>query len=143
MTEHYPRDLIGYGADPPHANWPGEARIAVQFVLNYEEGGERCVLHGDDTSETFLSEIVGGPAYPARHLSMESVYEYGSRAGVWRLLRLFAEYDIPLTVFAVGMALQRNPEAAAAFVEAGHEVAAHGWRWINYQDVDEATGVFR
>ena len=139
MAEDYPRDLIGYGADPPKANWPGDARIAVQFVLNYEEGGENCVLHGDPASETFLSEIIGAPAHPARHLSMESIYEYGSRAGVWRLLRLFAAHEIPLTIFAVGMAIERNPAVARAFVEEGHEIAAHGWRWIDYQDVDEET----
>jgi allantoinase len=134
-----PRDLAGYGASPPHADWPGGARIALQFVLNYEEGAERSVLHGDAASETFLSEIVGAVPYPgARHMSMESLYEYGSRAGVWRLLRLFHERELPLTIFAVAMALERNREAAAAFVEHGHEVAAHGWRWIDYQGVDEA-----
>ncbi|MDX1604765.1 MAG: allantoinase PuuE [Candidatus Competibacterales bacterium] len=139
MAEDYPRDLLGYGAHPPHANWPDGARIALQFVLNYEEGGENCVLHGDPASETFLSEIIGAPAHAARHMSMESIYEYGSRAGVWRLLRLFDEHRIPLTVFAVGMALERNPEVAEACVKAGHEIAAHGWRWIDYQHVDEAT----
>jgi allantoinase len=136
----YPRDLVGYGRTPPHAAWPERARIALQFVLNYEEGGENCVLHGDAASEAFLSEIVGAqPLRGARHMSMESLYEYGSRAGVWRLLRLFAERRLPLTVFAVGMALARNPEAASAFVESGHEVASHGWRWIDYHGVDEAT----
>ncbi|HVK54653.1 MAG TPA: allantoinase PuuE [Burkholderiales bacterium] len=136
----YPRDLIGYGRRPPHAKWPNGARIAVQFVLNYEEGGENCVLHGDPASETFLSEIVGAqPFVGARHMSMESIYEYGSRAGIWRLLRLFGDRGLPLTIFAVGMALARNPDAAAAFAEAGHEIASHGWRWINYHDVDEAT----
>ena len=136
----YPRALAGYGATPPHADWPGAARIALQFVLNYEEGGEMSVLHGDAASETFLSEIVGAqPFAGARHMSMESLYEYGSRAGVWRLLRLFGERALPLTVFAVGMALERNPEVARAMVEGGHEVASHGWRWINYHGVDEAT----
>src|SRR5262249_2545641 len=126
----YPRDLIGYGAQPPHADWPGGARIALQFVLNYEEGGENCVLHGDAASEAFLSEIVGAQPFPgARHMSMESLYEYGSRAGVWRLLRLFRERRLPFTVFAVGMALERNPEVARAMMEGGHEVASHGWRW--------------
>src|SRR5258708_38033939 len=134
MTEaSYPRDLIGYGARPPQADWPGGARIALQFVLNYEEGAESSVLHGDRASETFLSEIVGATPYPgARHVSMESLYEYGSRAGVWRLLRLFRERKLPLTVFAVAMALARNREAAAAFVEGGPEIAARGRRWINY-----------
>lgn len=135
----YPRDLAGYGRHPPRADWPGNARIAVQFVLNYEEGGENCVLHGDKGSEQFLSEIIGAPAYPARHLSMESIYEYGSRAGVWRVLREFERRGLPLTVFGVSMALERNPEATAAFVELGHEIACHGWRWIHYQEVDEAT----
>ncbi|MFY7942813.1 MAG: allantoinase PuuE [Burkholderiaceae bacterium] len=135
----YPRDLIGYGARPPHAQWPKQARIALQFVLNYEEGGENCVLHGDAGSEQFLSEMFNPPSYPARHLSMESIYEYGSRAGVWRLLREFEQRGLPLTVFAVGMALQRHPELAQSLVELGHEIACHGWRWINYQTVDEAT----
>ncbi|HVO90728.1 MAG TPA: allantoinase PuuE [Casimicrobiaceae bacterium] len=135
----YPRDLVGYGAHPPHPRWPGGARIAVQFVLNYEEGAERCVLHGDAASETFLSDIVGAQPFAARHMSMESLYEYGSRAGVWRLLRLFRERAMPLTVFAVGMALARNPAVAEAMVRDGHEIASHGWRWISYQDIDEAT----
>lgn len=133
----YPRDLTGYGACPPKANWPDRARIAVQFVLNYEEGGENSVLHGDAASEQFLSEIVGAAAYPARHLSMESIYEYGSRVGVWRILREFEVRGLTLTVFAVGMALERNPEVARAFVEYGHEIACHGYRWIHYQDVPE------
>ena len=135
----YPRDLVGYGRNPPHARWPGNARVAVQFVLNYEEGGENCVLHGDRTSEQFLSEIIGAPAFEARHLSMESIYEYGSRAGVWRILREFERRSLPLTIFGVSMALERNPEATAAFVELRHEIACHGWRWIHYQGVDEAT----
>ena len=135
----YPRDLAGYGARPPHPRWPGEARIALQFVLNYEEGGENSVLHGDAGSEQFLSEMFNPPSYPARHLSMESIYEYGSRAGVWRLLREFERRGLPLTVFGVAMALERHPELARAFVELGHEVACHGLRWINYQTVDEAT----
>src|SRR5690606_2191321 len=136
-TTNYPRDMIGYGRNPPQANWHEKARIAVQFVLNYEEGGENCVLHGDPGSEQFLSEIIGAAAYPARHLSMESIYEYGSRAGVWRLLREFEKRRLPLTIFAVGMALERNPEAAQAFVELGHEIACHGYRWIHYQSVPE------
>jgi putative urate catabolism protein len=135
----YPRDLIGYGRTPPHAQWPGAARIALQFVLNYEEGGENSVLHGDPASETFLSEIIGAQAFPMRHMSMESLYEYGSRAGLWRLLRMFEERQLPLTVFGVAMALQRHPEAVAAFRELGHEIACHGLRWISYQNVDEAT----
>jgi len=135
----YPRDLVGYGRNPPHPQWPGNARIALQFVLNYEEGGENCVLHGDPGSEQFLSEIVGAAAYPDRHLSMESIYEYGSRVGVWRLLREFERRGLPFTVFGVSMALERHPELARAFVESGHEVACHGWRWIHYQGIDEAT----
>lgn len=133
----YPRDLRGYGRNPPHAKWPGNARIAVQFVLNYEEGGENCVLHGDPGSEQFLSEIVGAASYPDRHMSMESIYEYGSRAGLWRILREFERRDLPLTVFGVGMALERHPEAAGAFVELGHEIACHGYRWIHYQSMPE------
>jgi putative urate catabolism protein len=139
MAAPYPRDLVGYGRRPPHAGWPRKARIAVQFVLNYEEGGENSVLHGDAGSEQFLSEIIGAQAYPARHLSMESLYEYGSRVGVWRILREFERRKLPLTVFGVAMALERHPEATAAFVELGHEIASHGWRWIHYQGVDEAT----
>ena len=135
----YPRDLLGHGRHPPHAQWPGQARVALQFVLNYEEGGENAVLHGDAGSEQFLSEMFMPPAFPARHLSMEGIYEYGSRVGVWRLLREFESRGLPLTVFGVGMALQRCPEVTAAFVELGHEIACHGWRWIHYQNVDEAT----
>ncbi|OWT63736.1 allantoinase PuuE [Candidimonas nitroreducens] len=135
--QNYPRDLAGYGRNPPQANWPGKARIAVQFVLNFEEGGENCVLHGDAGSEQFLSEIVGAESYPARHMSIESIYEYGSRAGVWRVLREFERRGLPLTIFAIGMALQRNPETARAFVELGHEIACHGYRWIHYQSVAE------
>lgn len=137
MTSEYPRDLRGYGRDVPHANWPGKARIALQFVLNYEEGGENCVLHGDPASEQFLSEIVGAAAYPARHKSMESIYEYGSRAGVWRILKEFERRGMPMTIFGVGMALERHPEVAQAFVDAGHEIACHGYRWIHYQDKPE------
>lgn len=135
----YPRNLIGYGRNPPHANWPERARVAVQFVLNYEEGGEHCVLHGDAGSEQFLSELFNPPAFPARHLSIESVYEYGSRVGVWRILREFERRGLPLTIFAVSMALERHPELTAAFRELGHEIACHGWRWTHYQDMDEAT----
>ncbi|MCK6394754.1 allantoinase PuuE [Zoogloea sp.] len=135
----YPRDLIGYGRNPPHANWPGRARVAVQFVLNYEEGGENCVLHGDAGSEQFLSELFNPASYPDRHLSMEGVYEYGSRVGVWRFLREFERRGLPMTIFGVSMALQRHPELTAAFKELGHEIACHGWRWIHYQGMDEAT----
>ena len=132
----YPRDLVGYGATPPDPKWPGRARIALQFVLNYEEGGENSVLHGDAASETFLSEIVGAQAFVGqRHMSMESLYEYGSRVGVWRMLKLFRHYNIPLTIFAVAMAMERNPAVVEAFMQAGHEIANHGLRWINYQDV--------
>jgi len=134
----YPRDLQGYSRRPPRARWPGDAHVAVQFVLNYEEGGEKCVLHGDAGSEQFLSELFNPAAYPARHLSMEGIYEYGSRVGVWRILREFERRGLPLTVFGVAMALERNPEVTAAFVEQGHEIACHGWRWIDYQNVDEA-----
>ncbi len=138
MSSDYPRDIIGYGANPPKANWPGGARIAVQFVLNYEEGGENSILHGDAASESFLSEIVAAkPLQGVRHMSMESLYEYGSRAGVWRLLNLFRAKKIPITVFAVAMALERNPAAAEIFLEDGHEICSHGYRWINYQDVPE------
>jgi putative urate catabolism protein len=130
----YPRDLIGYGRNPPDPRWPGGAYVAVQFVINYEEGGENCVLHGDPASEAFLSEIVGAqPLLGVRHLNMESIYEYGSRAGFWRLHRLFTERDLPVTVYAVAMAIQRHPEAAAAMREAGWEIASHGLRWIDYQ----------
>jgi putative urate catabolism protein len=135
----YPRDLRGHGRHPPHAQWPQRARVALQFVLNFEEGGENSVLHGDAGSETFLSELSDPPAFAARHLSMESVYEYGARAGVWRILREFERRSLPLTVFGVAMALQRCPEVTAAFAELGHEIACHGWRWIRYQDVEPAT----
>ncbi|WP_304641420.1 allantoinase PuuE [Pseudomonas sp.] len=134
----YPRDLAGYGPNPPYANWPDQARIAVQFVLNYEEGGENCVLHGDAQSEVFLSDIIGAQPYAARHMSMESLYEYGSRAGAWRILREFRQRGLPLTVFGVSMAMQRHPEMVRAFIEDGHEIACHGLRWIHYQDMSEA-----
>ncbi|MBL0918108.1 MAG: allantoinase PuuE [Hydrogenophaga sp.] len=138
-TAPYPRDLRGHGRNPPHARWPNGARIAVQFVLNHEEGGENNVLHGDDASEQFLSEMFNPAAYPARHMSMEGVYEYGSRAGVWRILREFERRGLPLTVFGIATALQRCPEITAAFTELGHEIACHGLKWIHYQNVDEAT----
>lgn len=139
QPSRYPRDLIGYGEHPPHAQWPGQARIALQFVLNYEEGGENSVLHGDAGSEQFLSEMFNPAAYPARHLSMEGIYEYGSRVGVWRLLKEFEKRALPLTVFGVSMALERHPELTQAFKELNHEIACHGWRWIHYQNLDEAT----
>jgi putative urate catabolism protein len=137
MNKPYPRDLIGYGKTPPQAAWPGQARLALQFVMNYEEGGENCVLDGDTASEQFLSEIIGAEAYRARHMSMESMYEYGSRVGVWRILREFERQGLPLTVFGIGLALERNPDVARAFVELGHEIACHGYRWIHYQSVPE------
>ena len=137
---NYPRDLTGYGRNPPNADWPGDARIAVQFVVNFEEGAENCVLHGDSGSEAFLSDIVGAESYEGqRHMNMESLYEYGTRAGFWRLHRLFTERGIPVTVFGVAMALDRNPAAVAAMQEAGWEIASHGFRWIDYQFVDEDT----
>ncbi len=136
----YPRDMRGYGSEPPAANWPGGARTAVQFVINYEEGSENCVLHGDAASEAFLSDIVGAqPIAGRRHMNMESLYEYGSRAGFWRLHRLFTRNNVPVTVFGVAMALERNPDAVTAMQEAGWEIATHGYRWIDYQHVDEAT----
>jgi allantoinase len=137
-TQSYPRDLHGYGKNVPHAHWPSKAKIAVQFVLNYEEGGENAVLHGDAGSEQFLSEMFNPPAFAARHLSMESIYEYGARAGVWRILHEFEKRALPLTVFGISMALQRCPEITAAFKQLGHEIACHGWRWIHYQNIDEA-----
>lgn len=137
-TASYPRDLIGYGKTPVDPKWPGKARIAVQFVLNYEEGSENATLHGDAGSEQFLSEMFNPASYPDRHLSMESIYEYGARVGVWRILKEFEQRGLPLTVFGVGMALQRNPEVTQAFVELGHEIACHGWRWIHYQNTDES-----
>ncbi len=138
-TRPYPRDLVGYGRQAPQAQWPGQARVAVQFVLNYEEGGENATLHGDAGSEMFLSEMFNPPSFADRHLSMEGIYEYGSRVGVWRILREFEKRGLPLTIFGVSMALERHPELTSAFVELGHEIACHGWRWISYQNVDEAT----
>ena len=136
----YPRDMIGYGRQTPDPRWPGGARVAVQFVVNYEEGGENCLLHGDATSEAFLSETIGAlPLQGKRNLNIESVYEYGSRAGFWRLWRLFGERGLPVTVFGVAMALERNPEAVAAMLEAKWEIASHGYRWIDYQDFSAAA----
>lgn len=136
----YPRDLVGYGRQPPRADWPGQARIAVQFVVNYEEGGENNILHGDLASEAFLSEIAGATPWPGqRHMNMESIYEYGSRAGFWRLHRMFLQRGLPVTVFAVATAMQRHPAAAQAMREAGWEIASHGYKWIDYKDIDEAS----
>jgi putative urate catabolism protein len=139
MGTAYPRDMIGYGAQPPHPRWPDRARLALQFVINYEEGGENNVLHGDAASEAFLSEIVGAQPWPgARHLNMESIYEYGSRAGFWRLHRLFTERNLPVTVYGIAMALERNPAAVKAMLDADWEIASHGYRWIEYGSMPEA-----
>jgi len=138
VTTHYPRDLKGYAGKQPNVSWPGNARIAVQFVLNIEEGGENCVLHGDTASEGFLSEIIGAqPLENARHMSMESIYEYGSRAGVWRILDVFRAQGLPITIFAVAMAAQRTPQIIERALRDGHEIASHGLRWINYHGVPE------
>jgi putative urate catabolism protein len=134
-----PRDLVGYGASPPDPAWPGGARIAVQFVINYEEGAENSVLNGDAGSEAFLSEMVGAASHPARAMAMESLYEYGSRAGFWRLHRLFTERGLPVTVFGVAKALEMNPAAVTAMLAADWEIASHGLRWIDYQTVPEET----
>ena len=139
MSNDYPRDMIGYGATPPEPNWPGGARLALSFVINYEEGGENNILHGDPASETFLSEIIGAKAYKARHMSMESMYEYGSRAGFWRLHRLFQSHQLPVTVYGVAMAMERNPDVVNAMLQADWEIASHGYRWIDYQFVSEDT----
>ena len=137
---HYPRDMIGYGDNPPDPKWPNDAKLALNFVVNYEEGGENSVLHGDPQSETYLSEIVGvGGIEGQRSLTVESIYEYGSRVGVWRLLRLFRYKGLPFTSYAVGMALARNPDVARAMAADGHEIASHGWRWIDYHDIDVDT----
>lgn len=139
MTWVQPRNLIGYGANPPQADWPGGARLALQFVLNFEEGGENSLLNGDRASEAFLSEIIGAePLEGTRHISMESIYDYGSRVGVWRLLNLFDRKKIPLTIFAVARAAEQNPDVIKAMINSGHEIACHGYRWINYQFIDES-----
>jgi len=136
--KNYPRDMLGYGQNPQNPEWPEKARIAVQFVINYEEGGENCILHGDPASETFLSEIIGAvPFQGERHMSMESIYEYGSRAGFWRLHRLFTGMDIPVTIFGVAMALERNPEAVEAMLKANWDIASHGYRWIDYKNIPQ------
>ena len=138
MSKKDPRDMIGYGSKDKKIKWPNNARIAVQIVLNYEEGAENCVLNGDKNSEIFLSEIIGAQPVKGRHINMESLYEYGSRAGFWRLHKLFQEKKIPITVFGVGMALEKNPEVCKAMIEAGYEVASHGWRWIDYQNIKKS-----
>jgi allantoinase len=138
MTKKNIRDIIGYGAKGLKVVWPNNARIAVQIVLNYEEGAESCVLNGDKNSEVFLSEIIDAKPIKGRHINMESLYEYGSRAGFWRLHKLFQEKKIPITVFGVGMALDKNPEICKAIKEAGYEVASHGWRWIDYQNIKKS-----
>ena len=138
MTKKDTRDLIGYGSNLPKVEWPNKARIAVQIVLNYEEGAENCVLNGDKNSEVFLSEIIGAQPIKGRHMNMESLYEYGSRVGFWRLHNLFQEKKIPITIFGVGMALEKNPEICKAIIEADYEVASHGWRWIDYQNIKKS-----
>jgi len=140
MAKQYDRDLIGYGQTPPKITWPDNARIALQFVINYEEGGENCILHGDKTSEAFLSEVVGASEWPGqRHMSIESVYEYGSRAGFWRLHRLFTKHNLPVTVFGIAMAMSRNPDVVKAMLDANWEIASHGYRWIDYRNIPEVT----
>jgi len=138
MSQTYDRNLIGYGSQPPKVEWPNQSKIAVQFVINYEEGGENCLLHGDNQSEAFLSEIVGAQHWiNQRHMNMESIYEYGSRSGFWRLHRLFNQFKMPVTVFGVAMALQRNPTVVEAMLQSGWEIASHGYRWIDYKDIPE------
>ena len=139
MPKKILRNMIGYGAKGKSVSWPNNARLALQIVLNYEEGGENCVLNGDKYSETFLSEIIGAKAIKGRHISMESIYEYGSRAGFWRLHKLFKEKNIPVTIFGVGLALEQNPEVCEAIKNGNYEVAAHGYRWIDYQDVKKSV----
>jgi allantoinase len=139
MSKRYPRDMIGYGSKEPKVVWPNNAKLALQIVLNYEEGGENNILHGDKHSETFLSEIIGAQAFKDRHINMESMYEYGSRRGFWRLHKLFQEKKIPITIFGVAMALERNPEVCDAIKNGNYEVACHGWRWIDYQNVKKST----
>ena len=139
MSKKYPRDMVGYGQKLPKVKWPNNAKLALQIVLNYEEGSENCVLHGDKTSEVFLSEIIGAQPVKGRHINMESLYEYGSRRGFWRIHELFQEKKIPITIFGVGMALEKNLEVCRAIKESGYEVASHGWRWIDYQKVPRST----
>jgi allantoinase len=138
MKKNYPRNIIGYGSKQPKISWPNRARIALQIVLNYEEGGENCTLHGDKYSESFLSEIAGAEPIRGRHINMESIYDYGSRKGFWRLNELFQKKKIPVTIFGVGMALARNPEICKAIKKGNYEIASHGWRWINYQNISKS-----
>ncbi len=138
MKKKYPRNMLGYGLNLPNVKWPNNAKIAVQFVLNYEEGGENCVLHGDKSSEVFLSEIIGAKSINGRNINMESLYEYGSRAGFWRIHKLFKTYKLPLTVFGVGMALERNLEICKEIKKSNYEIASHGWRWIDYQNISKS-----
>ena len=139
MVKKYPRDMIGDGSKKLEINWPNNARLALQIVLNYEEGAENSVLHGDKYSETFLSEIIGAQPIKGRHVNMESIYEYGSKRGFWRLHELFQEKKIPITIFGVAMALERNPEICKAIIEGDYEVASHGWRWIDYQNISKSV----
>ena len=137
-SKKYPRDMIGYGSRKIKVKWPNNARIALQIVLNYEEGAESCVLHGDKSSEVFLSEIIGAKPIKGRHINMESIYEYGSKRGFWRVHELFQEKKIPITIFGVGMALERNQEVCEAIKKSNYEVASHGWRWIDYQNISKS-----
>ncbi len=139
MSKKYPRDMIGYGSKEPRVTWPNNAKLALQIVLNYEEGAENNILHGDKSSETFLSEIIGAKAIKGRHINMESMYEYGSRRGFWRIHKLFQEKKIPVTIFGVAMALERNPEVCNAIKNGNYEIACHGWRWIDYQNVKKSV----
>ena len=139
MSKKYPRDMIGYGSKEPRVTWPNNAKLALQIVLNYEEGAENNILHGDKNSETFLSEIIGAKAIKGRHINMESMYEYGSRRGFWRIHKLFQEKKIPVTIFGVAMALERNPEVCNAIKNGNYEIACHGWRWIDYQNVKKSV----
>ena len=139
MVKKNSRDFVGYGSKGKKISWPNEAKLALQFVLNYEEGGENSVLNGDKYSETFLSEIIGAKAIKGRHISMESIYEYGSKAGFWRLDKLFKENKIPVTIFGVGLALKQNPEVCNAIKNGDYEIAAHGYRWIDYQDIKKSV----
>ena len=139
MSKKYPRDMIGYGSKEPRVTWPNNAKLALQIVLNYEEGAENNILHGDKNSETFLSEIIGAKAIKDRHINMESMYEYGSRRGFWRIHKLFQEKKIPVTIFGVAMALERNPEVCNAIKNGNYEIACHGWRWIDYQNIKKSV----
>ena len=138
MKKKYPRNMLGYGSDLPNVKWPNQSKIAVQFVLNYEEGGENSILHGDKSSEIFLSEIIGAKTINGRHINMESLYEYGSRVGFWRIHKLFKKYNLPLTIFGVGMALERNSEICNEMKKSDYEIASHGWRWIDYQNISKS-----